>query len=126
MVLEAKYIVYDLFNYFLNNTVDIFFRQIQPRGSHLIPQDGPVFFVGAPHANQFVDPLVLQRHTGRRIFYLIAKKSYDRPLVGAFAKVTHSSKYYLIFLYTLLLRKLFNSCIFVYNIFSIINSISFF
>ncbi|KAI9293959.1 hypothetical protein K502DRAFT_317659 [Neoconidiobolus thromboides FSU 785] len=80
----------DLTNGFLSLIIDIFFRDIEARGSHYIPKEGPVFFVAAPHANQFLDPLVLNRHSGRRIYYLIAKKSYDRPLIGDLAKLTGS------------------------------------
>ncbi|CAG8767513.1 16466_t:CDS:1, partial [Dentiscutata heterogama] len=32
--------------------LDVFFREIKPRGSHKVPRDGPVIFVAAPHANQ--------------------------------------------------------------------------
>ncbi|CAG8725747.1 13314_t:CDS:1, partial [Gigaspora rosea] len=32
--------------------LDVFFREIKPRGSHKVPKDGPVIFVAAPHANQ--------------------------------------------------------------------------
>lgn len=32
--------------------LDIFFKEIRPRGSHRIPQEGPVIFVVAPHVNQ--------------------------------------------------------------------------
>jgi 1-acyl-sn-glycerol-3-phosphate acyltransferase len=32
--------------------LDIFFREIRPRGAHRIPKEGPVIFVAAPHANQ--------------------------------------------------------------------------
>lgn len=43
---------YDLFLYALGNLVDLFFREVVPRGSWKVPQDGPVLFVAAPHANQ--------------------------------------------------------------------------
>lgn len=32
--------------------VNIFFREIRLRGAFNIPPEGPVIFVGAPHANQ--------------------------------------------------------------------------
>ncbi|KAI0243825.1 Glycerol-3-phosphate/dihydroxyacetone phosphate acyltransferase [Massospora cicadina] len=82
-----EYLLVDLTNGLLSLVVDIFFRDIEARGSHHIPSAGPVFFVGAPHANQFLDPIVLNRHARRRIAYLIAKKSYDRPLIGHLSKL---------------------------------------
>ncbi|VUC21370.1 unnamed protein product, partial [Clonostachys rosea] len=70
---------YDLFLYVMGNLVDTFFREVVPRGSWRVPQSGPVLFVAAPHANQFVDALLLQRtlkhEAGRRVSLLIAQKS---------------------------------------------------
>jgi len=70
---------YDLFLYVIGNLVDTFFREVVPRGSWRVPQTGPVLFVAAPHANQFVDALLLQRtlkaEAGRRVSLLIAQKS---------------------------------------------------
>lgn len=43
---------YDLFLYVIGNLVDLFFREVVPRGSWRVPQSGPVLFVAAPHANQ--------------------------------------------------------------------------
>lgn len=43
---------YDLFLYVLGNLVDLFFREVVPRGSWKVPRSGPVLFVAAPHANQ--------------------------------------------------------------------------
>ncbi|KAK0709694.1 hypothetical protein B0T26DRAFT_653463 [Lasiosphaeria miniovina] len=58
---------------------DLFFREVHPRGSWKVPRHGPVLFVAAPHANQFVDALILQRtlrnEAKRRVSLLIAQKS---------------------------------------------------
>lgn len=43
---------YDLFLYTVGNIVDMFFREVVPRGAWRVPQTGPVLFVAAPHANQ--------------------------------------------------------------------------
>lgn len=43
---------YDLFLYIVGNLVDLFFREVVPRGSWRVPTSGPVLFVAAPHANQ--------------------------------------------------------------------------
>ncbi|KAG0280659.1 hypothetical protein BGZ96_001471 [Linnemannia gamsii] len=78
--------IYDFVSFFFTILLDIFFREIRPRGAHKIPQKGPVIFVAAPHANQFVDPLVLMRECGRRVSFLAAKKSMDRRWIGAMAR----------------------------------------
>ncbi|KAF9356976.1 hypothetical protein BGX34_009647 [Mortierella sp. NVP85] len=44
--------IYDLVSFFFTLILDIFFREIRPRGVHKIPKKGPVIFVAAPHANQ--------------------------------------------------------------------------
>jgi 1-acyl-sn-glycerol-3-phosphate acyltransferase len=48
----AQKLTYDLALWLFNLMLDIFFREVRPRGSHKIPKDGPVIFVVAPHANQ--------------------------------------------------------------------------
>ncbi|KAF9372942.1 hypothetical protein BGX21_004619 [Mortierella sp. AD011] len=78
--------IYDFVSFFFTIMLDIFFREIRPRGAHKIPKKGPIIFVAAPHANQFVDPLVLMRECGRRISFLAAKKSMDRRWIGTMAR----------------------------------------
>ncbi|CAO3695281.1 unnamed protein product [Umbelopsis ramanniana] len=70
--------------------VDIFFREVRPRGAHRIPQEGPVIFVAAPHANQFVDPLIVMRECGRRASFIIAAKSMSERGIGTFARLLNS------------------------------------
>lgn len=43
---------YDTFLHAMGNLVDLFFREVVPRGSWKVPQSGPVLFVAGPHANQ--------------------------------------------------------------------------
>ncbi|KAI9302049.1 hypothetical protein BJ944DRAFT_167971 [Cunninghamella echinulata] len=70
--------------------LDVFFREIRPRGSHKVPLTGPVIFVAAPHANQFVDPLIVMRECHRRVSFLIAEKSMHQKGIGFFAKLVHA------------------------------------
>ncbi|PKK79840.1 hypothetical protein RhiirC2_842256 [Rhizophagus irregularis] len=81
---------YDIAASFFNVVLDIFFREISPRGSHKIPKEGPVIFVAAPHANQFVDPLILMRDCQRRVSFLIAEKSMHRRYIGRMARAVHA------------------------------------
>lgn len=70
---------YDSFLWVMSIFADTFFREVHPRGSWKVPRHGPVLFVAAPHANQFVDALILQKtlraEAGRRVSLLIAQKS---------------------------------------------------
>ncbi|KAI2622012.1 Sucrase/ferredoxin-like-domain-containing protein [Hypomontagnella submonticulosa] len=59
---------YDAFLHTFSILVDLFFREVHPRGAWRVPRTGPILFVAAPHANQFVDGL-------RRVGLLIAEKS---------------------------------------------------
>ncbi|KAK6873884.1 Glycerol-3-phosphate O-acyltransferase 2 [Candida tropicalis] len=82
---------YDSVLFFFNCIINTFFRDIKTRGGFEIPKKGPVIFVIAPHHNQFVDGLVVMTKvkecTGRRIAFLIAKKSYNRAIIGQAAKL---------------------------------------
>ncbi|KAF1930062.1 uncharacterized protein M421DRAFT_419090 [Didymella exigua CBS 183.55] len=84
--------VYDAFLWTFSILVELFFREVHPRSSWKVPKDGPVIFVCAPHANQFVDPLMLMRvvkkESDRRIQFLIADKSMERRFIGAMASLT--------------------------------------
>jgi glycerol-3-phosphate O-acyltransferase / dihydroxyacetone phosphate acyltransferase len=81
--------VYDLGLWMLSILTDTFFREVFPRGAWRVPRRGPVILVAAPHANQFVDPILLMRvvraEAKRRISFLIAAKSMKRKFIGAMA-----------------------------------------
>ncbi|KAL7663164.1 Phospholipid/glycerol acyltransferase domain-containing protein [[Candida] zeylanoides] len=87
-------LVYDLVLGFFSLIVHTYFRAIESRGAHFIPKSGPVIFVIAPHANQFVDPFVVmtkvKQHSGRRISFLIAAKSMRRRFIGTAARLLGS------------------------------------
>ena len=55
--------IYDLVLWTMSILVDLFFREVHPRGSWRIPRKGPVIFVAAPHANQVrtLDLLAMDR-----------------------------------------------------------------
>lgn len=65
---------------------DCFFREIRSRGGFKVPKQDSIIFVAAPHANQFVDPVILmsqvKKASGRRVSCLIAEKSHRRKFIG--------------------------------------------
>ncbi|KAI9319997.1 hypothetical protein BX666DRAFT_1853235 [Dichotomocladium elegans] len=83
-------LTYDIALWLFCVILDIFFREVRPRGSHRIPKEGPVIFVCAPHANQFVDPIIVMRESGRRISFLIAEKSMHQKGIGTFARMINA------------------------------------
>ncbi|KAL1965058.1 hypothetical protein VTN77DRAFT_6118 [Rasamsonia byssochlamydoides] len=82
--------LYDLVLWTFSVLVDLFFREVHPRGSWKVPRRGPLIIVAAPHANQFVDSLILMRvirnEARRRISWLIAEKSFRRKFIGLLAR----------------------------------------
>ncbi|KAF2153830.1 hypothetical protein K461DRAFT_292539 [Myriangium duriaei CBS 260.36] len=78
--------VYDAFLWIFSIIVELFFREIHPRSTWKVPRNGPLIIVAAPHANQFVDPLILMRvlrqDVHRRVCWLIAAKSMKRQFIG--------------------------------------------
>lgn len=89
-----EHVTYDAFLWTFTILVDLFFREVHPRSSWKVPRNGPVIFVAAPHANQFVDPLILMRvlrtECHRRISWLIAEKSMRRQFIGWGARMVGS------------------------------------
>ncbi|KAK9241310.1 hypothetical protein V1525DRAFT_334985 [Lipomyces kononenkoae] len=86
--------IYDMIIWCLSVVFDLFFREIRPRGAYRIPRHGPILFVAAPHANQFIDPIMLMRQirneAGRRISFLAAEKSMHLKFVGTVARSVSS------------------------------------
>ncbi|KAJ5291226.1 acyltransferase [Penicillium angulare] len=81
--------LYDLVLWLFTLALDLFFREIYPRGAWRIPERGPVLIVAAPHANQFVDSAILMHllksQAKRRVSFLIAQKSMNEPYIGTLA-----------------------------------------
>ncbi|TVY83219.1 putative acyltransferase [Lachnellula suecica] len=81
--------IYDLGLWIFTLCLDIFFRQVYPRGAWRVPKNAPVIIVAGPHNNQFVDSLVLMRilksYANRRVSFLIAEKSMKEPYIGTMA-----------------------------------------
>jgi glycerol-3-phosphate O-acyltransferase/dihydroxyacetone phosphate acyltransferase len=62
--------IYEILRFFFKLVLNLFFRDIRVRGFHHVPEEGPVLFVVAPHANQFIDPLLLVMTCGRKVGFL--------------------------------------------------------
>ncbi|KAF9005622.1 glycerol-3-phosphate O-acyltransferase [Cyathus striatus] len=91
---QSTSVKYDAVMFFWRTVTQLFFREVRPRGAFNIPRDGPVIFVGAPHNNQFLDPLLLSlevyKETHRQVRFLAAAKSMARKDVGFFIKLMDS------------------------------------
>ncbi|KAI0928786.1 hypothetical protein AcV5_006241 [Taiwanofungus camphoratus] len=86
-------LLYDTALTLWKTVVNIFFREVRPRGTFHIPRDGPVILVAGPHNNQLLDLLLalpVYRETGRRVQFLVAAKSMENRLIGFFARMMSS------------------------------------
>lgn len=81
--------MYRLLVWFFSVVLRVFFSDVEVVGLENVPKDGAVIFTGN-HQNQFVDGLMLLTTCGRDISFLIAEKSFHRPVVGFFAKMVHA------------------------------------
>ncbi|KAF8921337.1 glycerol-3-phosphate O-acyltransferase [Mucidula mucida] len=91
---KQNHLSYDVAMLFWRIVTQIFFREVRPRGAFNIPRMGPAIFVGAPHNNQFLDPLLLSlevyKESHRHVQFLTAAKSMRRKAVGFFSRLMES------------------------------------
>ena len=78
--------VYLIVRWLCRFVLGIFFQEVEVVGAEHVPREGPVIFTGN-HQNQFVDGIMLLSYTNRHLGFLIAKKSFDKPVIGHFAKL---------------------------------------
>eukprot|EP00428_Durinskia_dybowskii_P063624 CAMPEP_0170363748 /NCGR_PEP_ID=MMETSP0117_2-20130122/5017_1 /TAXON_ID=400756 /ORGANISM="Durinskia baltica, Strain CSIRO CS-38" /LENGTH=599 /DNA_ID=CAMNT_0010618225 /DNA_START=255 /DNA_END=2054 /DNA_ORIENTATION=+ len=74
---------------FFHSILSIFFSSMEVLGRQNIPTHGPVIFTGN-HMNQFVDGAVIVATNPRRVGFLVAEKSMQKPLIGDFARACGS------------------------------------
>jgi glycerol-3-phosphate O-acyltransferase / dihydroxyacetone phosphate acyltransferase len=69
--------------------IDAFFKDFDVAGSVRVPDAGPIILACAPHANQFVDPICIQKACAKRrdIGFLAAAKTVRRRYVGQVCKI---------------------------------------
>lgn len=75
---------------FLNAIMSISISKVDVIGTEHIPTSGPVILV-ANHQNQFVDGMcIVCSCQQRKLSFMVARKSYNHPLIGLFARVMAS------------------------------------
>ena len=81
--------VYFMLKTFLRSICQTFFASIEVLGIENIPRHGPIIFVGN-HNNQFVDAALIMATNPHQVGFLIAEKSYNKPLIGTLSKMAGS------------------------------------
>ena len=71
---------------------EVFFKDFDVAGQMRVPDEGPIILACAPHANQFVDPIVVTKAISSRkdIGFLAAASTMRKPYIGAIAKIAQS------------------------------------
>lgn len=64
----------------------VFFKEIIIPGKHKIPQDEATILICAPHANQFVDCVILASQLPRKVHFVAAASTVRSPIIGRFCK----------------------------------------
>ncbi|ORX61488.1 hypothetical protein DM01DRAFT_1342469 [Hesseltinella vesiculosa] len=83
-------LTYSIFQNTFKAISHVFFREIKLAGLHNVPTDGPCIFIVGPHANQFVDGIVLFGANPRPSYAIMAAVSYNRPLIGHVGKILNA------------------------------------
>lgn len=83
-IVNMRPLVYFASKVFFHSITSIFFNDVQVIGREHIPKYGPVIFT-SNHANQFMDGLMIMCTCQRTISYLVAEKSWLRPIIGHLA-----------------------------------------
>jgi len=86
LVKEFQRVLYHVAKLFFRSTMNnIFFRSVEIIGQENVPKHGPLILTGN-HNNQFVDGVLLLTNCRREIAFMIAEKSWKRPMVGFLAR----------------------------------------
>ena len=83
-IVNMRELLYFSAKVFFHSILSIFFNDIQVVGRENIPEFGPVIFT-SNHANQVMDGTMIMCTCQRNISYLMAEKSWQRPIVGHLA-----------------------------------------
>ena len=83
-IVNMRELLYFAVKIFFHSVLSIFFNDVQIVGKENIPYYGPVIFT-SNHANQFMDGLMIMCTCQRKISYLVADKSWNRPIIGHLA-----------------------------------------
>eukprot|EP00750_Incisomonas_marina_P008441 INCI15474.1.p1 GENE.INCI15474.1~~INCI15474.1.p1 ORF type:complete len:912 (+),score=148.99 INCI15474.1:242-2977(+) len=70
----------------------IFFKDFDVAGAHRVPAEGPVMLVCGPHANQFIDPIVVSKALSHRkdIGFLSAASTMRKKYIGTMAEAMNA------------------------------------
>lgn len=101
MYIHSSEVIYFCSRIFFHSILSIFFKSIDVVGVDNIPLEGsindkswftgiiycigPVLFTGN-HANQFVDGVIVMMNCVRKVGFLVAEKSFKRPIIGDFSR----------------------------------------
>lgn len=74
-------------DFFMWVLMNIYFREVVVVNEKNIPKTGGVVFYGN-HQNQFIDAMMIRANCGRPVRFVMAEKSFQRPIIGLFGHMT--------------------------------------
>nr|CCC93495.1 putative glycerol-3-phosphate acyltransferase [Trypanosoma congolense IL3000] len=74
-------------DFFMWVLMNIYFREVVVVNEKNIPKSGAVVFYGN-HQNQFIDAMMIRANCGRPVRFVMAEKSFERPIIGLFGRMT--------------------------------------
>lgn len=80
---------YNMVKSFMKFSMHQFFKEIIIIGKENVPKRGPVIFCGN-HTNQFVDGSLVFFAAPRDTRFMVAAKSFKRPVLGTIFRLSHS------------------------------------
>lgn len=73
-------------DFFVWLLMNVYFREVTVVNKESIPETGAVVFYGN-HQNQFIDAMMIRANCGRPVRFIMAEKSFHRPIVGRFGRM---------------------------------------
>ncbi|KAF8276184.1 putative glycerol-3-phosphate acyltransferase [Trypanosoma cruzi] len=84
-----EFVVSLFIDFFMWVLMNIYFREVTVVNKEMVPKTGAVVFYGN-HQNQFIDAMIIRANCGRPVRFIMAEKSFHRPIVGQFARMMHT------------------------------------
>ncbi|ORC93301.1 putative glycerol-3-phosphate acyltransferase [Trypanosoma theileri] len=81
-----RFLVTLFIDFFMWLLMNVYFREVTVVNKENIPKTGAVIFYGN-HQNQFIDAMMIRANCGRPVRFVMAEKSFHRPIIGQFGRM---------------------------------------
>ncbi|KAH9598689.1 Phospholipid/glycerol acyltransferase [Trypanosoma melophagium] len=81
-----RFLIRLFIDFFMWLLMNVYFREVTVVNKENIPKTGAVIFYGN-HQNQFIDAMMIRANCGRPVRFVMAEKSFHRPVIGHFGRM---------------------------------------